>query len=684
MLAASLDLSAPDRQLLSRQTDSPDAGRVKRWEALLSGYPLPSGLFAFSMTWPAFEMPRPGCVWTHTLLLGPEEISSMRAEFLLKSFRKPEGPEIDTLPYERPLEAANLENDSDRSHEVDFAGWRSAIEWALYDPPAQAPVNAVGVDLPDPVRHELLMLVWNSGWPALRAQFSFADAPRTLRRLGESAFDLQLHQNIRMTKSAGSGRVLRGIPEARPPQWTRELDPSSPDADSFREFLRAYGEEAEAERACMNMFAHVFRACNQMDSDGAGVRRAVSAIFTSFPEPDSGRHFKTTTLAPEGPPIGCRAAMDEVELLKSLLSAPDVTSVSTVDLRIGERATSLLNGSSGDVRIVLDAISDPKQPMAEMFIHALTRPASLDYMLGALPSESQVLEQLASLSPSLTHSPDVWRSADPDQLWAAARSQRRKDQRALTIAAMIESGNAVAPEVVIAKWRNSGALALDHLNKSHFPDPIVRRWAAAIGADDLASFVGDGSGVSPQILGAAIGSLASSQIKRIKTDAILSVVSDGGNVDLAANTFALALENESVARWGEVAVIAYQHLYKPALNGELDAASRKRLTQGSSASSREVASELAGKLNEALKSSKWQPLWALRIADRQAFAALADADGRAGLARRIVMDAASSGATITQWQQAILNRVIKQKSDRDALTKVVESLGKALFGFGRQ
>src|SRR4051794_39871078 len=74
LLAASAELNTADRRVLARQTDSPDAGRVPGWDALLAGHPLPSGYFALSMTWPAPEMPRPGCVWTHTLLLDFEAV----------------------------------------------------------------------------------------------------------------------------------------------------------------------------------------------------------------------------------------------------------------------------------------------------------------------------------------------------------------------------------------------------------------------------------------------------------------------------------------------------------------------------------------------------------------------------------------------------------------------------------
>src|SRR4051794_15361904 len=70
LLASSVELSSADEHLLARQTDSPDAG-TPGWQELLAGFPLPSGRYAWTMTWPAPELSRPGCVWTHVLVLDP-------------------------------------------------------------------------------------------------------------------------------------------------------------------------------------------------------------------------------------------------------------------------------------------------------------------------------------------------------------------------------------------------------------------------------------------------------------------------------------------------------------------------------------------------------------------------------------------------------------------------------------
>src|SRR4051794_28743169 len=101
LLASSDELSPADRRLLVRQTDSPDAGKVQGWAELLAGYPLPSGLFALTLTWPAPEMPRPGCVWTHALLFTEEALGAIDPPSVPLSFRRPTGPIPDRSAYRK-------------------------------------------------------------------------------------------------------------------------------------------------------------------------------------------------------------------------------------------------------------------------------------------------------------------------------------------------------------------------------------------------------------------------------------------------------------------------------------------------------------------------------------------------------------------------------------------------------
>src|SRR4051812_5480513 len=70
LLAASVALPDDAQHLMLRMSDLSGPQVIQGFEEYLTGYPVPSlSAYAFAKTWYADEMRRPGCVWTHTLLL---------------------------------------------------------------------------------------------------------------------------------------------------------------------------------------------------------------------------------------------------------------------------------------------------------------------------------------------------------------------------------------------------------------------------------------------------------------------------------------------------------------------------------------------------------------------------------------------------------------------------------------
>ena len=77
LLASSIKLDeASDRSMLVL-SDMLTPVLHSRDESYVSGYPLRSlGKYVIARTWLATELPRPGCVWTHSLLLDRETLAS--------------------------------------------------------------------------------------------------------------------------------------------------------------------------------------------------------------------------------------------------------------------------------------------------------------------------------------------------------------------------------------------------------------------------------------------------------------------------------------------------------------------------------------------------------------------------------------------------------------------------------
>lgn len=70
-----------------------DASGSGKFEDYISCFPLSlDGYYVFSKTWYADEMERPGCVWTHMLLIKFEDIDYLAGRIDVKSlFHRPNG-----------------------------------------------------------------------------------------------------------------------------------------------------------------------------------------------------------------------------------------------------------------------------------------------------------------------------------------------------------------------------------------------------------------------------------------------------------------------------------------------------------------------------------------------------------------------------------------------------------------
>src|SRR5476649_1952553 len=77
LLASSFPLGA-ETSLLTELSDLAPGTVFGRSEGYWTGLPAPSiGRYVLMRTWPAPEMPRPGCVWTHALLIKPNYLESI-------------------------------------------------------------------------------------------------------------------------------------------------------------------------------------------------------------------------------------------------------------------------------------------------------------------------------------------------------------------------------------------------------------------------------------------------------------------------------------------------------------------------------------------------------------------------------------------------------------------------------
>lgn len=217
----------------------------------ITGYMLPSNdSFALAKTWYATEMKRPGCVWTHTLLLPREFLAYLKdAVALVPLFVRPELDLKYKYSDKLSIPASVWEVPSfDKSN---LSPGEMAALGQLY----QYDKGAVGIPVSSGVDCEVFLLrVWSQMWPNLRRRVGFCSGSLSPRILNGRPLDLQ----------CGPDRIVREIKadqtesSADHQSWLGIIVDDLLRPGAFRKFLDENASDL-ASRSAMSTLGEIFR-----------------------------------------------------------------------------------------------------------------------------------------------------------------------------------------------------------------------------------------------------------------------------------------------------------------------------------------------------------------------------------------------------------------------------------------
>jgi hypothetical protein len=120
-LASSISFLPGDERFLVRMTDLSGPRSMPGFEEYVSGYALPSGTaYVFAKTWYAPECERPGCVWTHVILVRHQDWTGLTSGLICGAFQR---PALEKAPFEcysdsLDVSSANCEDEHFRSPRI--------------------------------------------------------------------------------------------------------------------------------------------------------------------------------------------------------------------------------------------------------------------------------------------------------------------------------------------------------------------------------------------------------------------------------------------------------------------------------------------------------------------------------------------------------------------------------------
>lgn len=315
LLASSTRLDAEDQAFLLQQSDLIPGLDRHAGETYLTGIPLPSTkVYAFMRTWLAPEMPRPGCVWTHALLIDFSDLSRIPDLHSLSSlFVRPSSGK--RKEFGAPLV---VRNGTRHSH---VAGLRRTTTVSCLNALQAAYGSAMqGIVFGDTDEYEdVFLALWSQQWPGLRRVFSFSTATvRLSAAASRSKFSIRIGSRRDMPQSADKVDSQ----EALEP-WSLQVieDLYVESGGELRRFLWRYGADISRPREGFTLLTRLYASTRGLTHfPSGGLARLLSVVAEELPKTSDGKLLKEDLLKGDHSTYSLLPASDPMEVLSYFVS----------------------------------------------------------------------------------------------------------------------------------------------------------------------------------------------------------------------------------------------------------------------------------------------------------------------------------------------------------------------------
>lgn len=358
-LAASIHLPSLADSVAVELSDLSGSAVVQSLMPYVTGYPLPDTTFyALAMTWAATEMPRPGSVWTHTLLIPETQVvQAWSFVSLLALFRKPTF-DSSLAAYGQPLAWPVEDGEPDiGQHEM-----KQAIDVvsALYGRPSRPQVlTALSSD--EYLRP--ILGAWRQQWPSLRLRFTFCTGAFAPRRLLDDPFMLQVAPPQSTYSWPEAHEMESPQVDAKPQAWLTEAARDLANLDS-KVTKAARVATLPPKRELFKPLVELLLISNERTEDG--MAKAAQLCVSYFPLSDQLPSQKHQLLSP--PYADARLA---VAATRALLDPTFASTVSSDDALLESVANDVAKHHRLAVIDLLNRVTKVTAPFTRDLIQAV-------------------------------------------------------------------------------------------------------------------------------------------------------------------------------------------------------------------------------------------------------------------------------------------------------------------------
>jgi len=436
---------------------------VNGFEEYLSGYPIPrSSFYAFAKTWYASELPRPGCVWTHTFLIEKRELSRVGDLRKLSSlFSRPHTSSdfsqySNAIIFDENLIINEGISDYYTSPQLQTAKLVRAAFFGLSPKP-------VFLIAPNARTFERIPLqIWEILWVGLRGRYTFCTGSLSNRVIDQVPFDIQIipRSNLMTIRREASGAIFLD-------EQTEGANVIANDREllvleemlqqpAFLDFVHRYAPDLSGGRESMKLLCSSFRAIEDTRDGTKTLSDLTETIALYFPDKDDATTLKKAIYAPPPTTTLKSGLLDkkEDELLLELMTTTHYSCLNQENLSIKPRTRSLwMTSKYSAKKLLFDTLEVDHNPLFEDFLSETASVLSLKDTLEIIKAKPKLLSFFVLSNHQLANSPEIWRmSADVQRevfdVLADPNQKSSVDWNAVVSAMFVGGGEHLADRIV--------------------------------------------------------------------------------------------------------------------------------------------------------------------------------------------------------------------------------------------
>lgn len=426
LLQNSVDLPKEARRAILILSDMSGPSMIEGFEEYLTGYQLPgTDYYAFAKTWHAPEMERPGCVWTHTLLIKHTDFTKI-FDFtdILKLFRRPSEQSL-RYSHEQPIKF-DISSSKMYSTLVNIPFLEHVTRRILFSFYSFSDCLPVVLSADKSNTYERLVLaLWAQQWPNLRKSFTFCTGSLKNRTINDKSFDLQI------IPTRAVRQLVRDMPNAQfitseeaqvasnYPDWvfTAADDLLENNPPKLRKYLWDVGDELHENRHTYVQLVKIYNCVKAVNKNQMSIDKLLDRINKIFPKATEGKAVKIRIFdLSRDRRKRLLTKVNEAELLRTLAFTRHHSIFTPEMLQIHDRAQSLWKKENRLTRnLIKDLTQSDINPLGEEFLISVADIIQPNELLELAEEEQNLLFVFIERKPALASCKSFWKGTLDNQ-----------------------------------------------------------------------------------------------------------------------------------------------------------------------------------------------------------------------------------------------------------------------------